>query len=77
MCALQKEMTTHSSVLAWRISGTEEPDGLPSMGLNRVGHDWSNLAAAVEAAILDQLIVLKYSLQMSLLKSWEETGKVD
>jgi hypothetical protein len=33
--------------------------------------------AAVEAAILDQLIVLKYSLQMSLLKSWEETGKVD
>ena len=77
MCALQKEMTTHSSVLAWRISGTEEPDGLPSMGLNRVGHDWSNLAAAVEAAILDQLIVLKCSLQMSLLKSWEETGKVD
>ena len=37
--ALEKEMTTHSSVLAWRIPGTAEPGGLPSMGLHRVGHD--------------------------------------
>ena len=37
---------THSSVLAWRIPGTEEPGGLPSMGSHRVGHDWSDLAAA-------------------------------
>ena len=37
--ALEKEMTTHSSVLAWRIRGTGEPGGLPSMGLHRVGHD--------------------------------------
>ena len=37
--ALEKEMATHSSVLAWRIPGTEEPDGLPSMELHRVGHD--------------------------------------
>ena len=37
--ALEKEMTTHSSILAWRIPGTEEPSGLPSMGLHRVGHD--------------------------------------
>ena len=37
--ALQKEMTTHSNVLAWRIPGTGEPGGLPSMGLHRVGHD--------------------------------------
>ena len=44
--ALEKEMATHSSVLAWRIPGTMEPDGLPSMGLHRVGHDWSDLAAA-------------------------------
>ena len=44
--ALGKEMATHSSVLAWRIPGTGEPDGLPSMGSHRVGHDWSNLAAA-------------------------------
>ena len=38
-------MATHSSVLAWRIPGTGEPGGLPSMGLHRVGHDWSYLAA--------------------------------
>ena len=37
--ALEKEMATHSSVLAWRILGTGEPGGLPSMGSHRVGHD--------------------------------------
>ena len=37
--ALEKEMATHSSVLAWRIPGTEEPSGLPSMGSQRAGHD--------------------------------------
>ena len=37
--ALEKEMATHSSVLAWRIPGTEEPGGLPSMRSQRVGHD--------------------------------------
>ena len=37
--ALAKEMATHSSVLAWRIPGTGEPGGLPSVGLHRVGHD--------------------------------------
>ena len=44
--ALEKEMATHSSVLAWRIPGTGEPGGLPSMGSHRAGHDWSDLAAA-------------------------------
>ena len=48
--ALEKVMATHSSVLAWRIPGTGEPGGLPSMGLHRVGHDWSNLAAVAAAA---------------------------
>ena len=43
-------MATHSSVLAWRIPGAGEPGGLPSMGLHRVGHDWSDLAAAAAAA---------------------------
>ena len=47
--ALEEEMTTRSSVLAWRIPGMGEPGGLPSMGLHRVGHDWSNLAAAAVA----------------------------
>ena len=37
--ALEKEMATHSSVLAWRIPETGEPGGLPSMGSHRVGHD--------------------------------------
>ena len=37
--ALEKEMATHSSVLAWRIPGTAEPGGLPSVGSHRVGHD--------------------------------------
>ena len=46
MHALEKEMATHSSILAERISGTEEPVGLLSVGLHRVRHDWSDLAAA-------------------------------
>ena len=45
--ALEKEMADHSSVLAWRIPGMGEPGGLPSLGSHRVGHDWSDLAAAV------------------------------
>ena len=48
--ALEKEMATHFSVLAWRIPGMVEPGGLPSMGLHRVGHDWSYIAAAAAAA---------------------------
>ena len=44
--ALEKEMATHSSVLAWRIPGMGEPGGLLSMGSHRVGHDWSDLVAA-------------------------------
>ena len=48
--ALEKAMATHSSVLAWRIPGLGEPGGLLSMGSHRVGHDWSDLAAAGAAA---------------------------
>ena len=44
--ALENEMATHSSILAWRMPGREEPGGLPPMGLHRVGHNWRNLAAA-------------------------------
>ena len=47
--ALEKEMATHSSVLAWRIPGMAEPRRLPSMGSHRVGQDWSDLAAAAAA----------------------------
>ena len=48
--ALEKEMATHSSVLAWRIPGTGKPSELPSMGSHRVRHDWSDLAATATAA---------------------------
>ena len=51
--ALEKEMATHSSVLAWRIPRTGVPGGLPSLGSHRVGHDWSDLAAAAAAAYMD------------------------
>ena len=47
--ALEKEMATHSSVLAWRIPGMEEPGGLLSMGSHRVRHNCSDLAAAAAA----------------------------
>ena len=47
--ALEKEMATHSSVLAWTIPGMGEPGGMPSMGSHRVGHDWSDLAAVAAA----------------------------
>ena len=52
--ALEKEMATHSSVLAWRIPGTGEPGGLPSLGSHRVGYRWSDLAAAAAAAACEE-----------------------
>ena len=55
-------MATHSSVLAWRIPGTEEPDGLPSVGSHRVGHDWSDLAAAADNIYWNRI---KHSVQFS------------
>ena len=58
--ASEKEMATHSSVLAWRITGTAEPCGLPSMRSHRVGHNWSNLAAA--AAVFYCLAVPQFCL---------------
>ena len=50
-------MANHSSILAWRIPGTEEPGGLPSMWSHRVGHDWSDLAAAAAAAKISDRMV--------------------
>ena len=46
-----EKTTFHSSVLAWRVPGTAEPGGLPSMGSYRVGHDWSDLAAVAAASV--------------------------
>ena len=48
---LEEGMVTHSSILAWRIPWTEEPGGLQSIGSQRVGHDWSNLARTAETCL--------------------------
>ena len=68
--ALEKEMATHSSVLAWRIPGTGEPGRLPSMGSHRVGHDWSDWAAAAAAASF----ILKFTVAKggNYTKTWHE-----
>ena len=55
--ALEKEMAIHSSVLAWRIPGTREPGGLPSMWSHRIRHYWSDLAAAAIAKKANSLIL--------------------
>ena len=59
---LEKEMATHSSIFAWRIPWMEEPGGLPFMGSHRVGHEWSDLAAAAAAAAI--------SVWASLVAQW-------
>ena len=64
--ALEKAMATHSSVLAWRIPGTGEPGGLPSIGPHRVGHNWSNLAAA--AAACNPHVYTSLQVNMKLLE---------
>ena len=56
-------MATYSSVLAWRIPGTGEPGGLPSMGSHRVGHDWRDLAAAAAAGLRNAEILIKMLVQ--------------
>ena len=61
--SMEKEMATHSSVLAWRIPGTGEPRGLLSMGSHRVGHDWSDLAAAAAAVhsnSIQRLVIIAF-----------------
>ena len=61
-------MATHSSILAWRIPGTEEPGGLPSMGLHRGRHDRSDLAAAAAAA----KVCFKATMRKFWLWEWRE-----
>ena len=71
--ALEKEMATHSSVLALRIPGTGEPGGLLSMGSHRVGHDWSDLAAA--AAAVGKKVFLKIHKKGKILKERRDKMK--
>ena len=60
-------MATHSSILAWRTPGTEEPGGLPSMGLHKVEHNSSDLAAAA-AAVLTMVAQVKCLLEYTVLQ---------
>ena len=66
-----KDMATHSSVLAWIIPGMGEPGGLPSLGSHRVGHNWSNLAAAAAAAVLLCSLFNKSSVRRVILSYFE------
>ena len=65
-------MATHSSILAWRIPGTEEPGGLPSLGSHRVVHDWSDLAAA--AAIKGEKAMAPHSSTLAWKIGLRSTG---
>ena len=60
LTSIQKEMATHSSILVWRIPGTEEPGGPPPMGSHRVRHDWSHLAAAAAFTFFKAYITKEY-----------------
>ena len=79
--ALEKEMATHSSILAWRIPGKGEPGGLPSMGSHRVGHNWSDLAAAAATTLWcfflkpekDQSSILNEKWKLSWMSSLQES----
>ena len=68
--ALEKEMATHSSVLAWRIPGMGEPGGLPSMGSHRVRHDWSDLTAAAAVPILHCLDYCSFTTGLAFDNIW-------
>ena len=59
-----EKIAIHSSILAWRIPGTEEPGGLPSMGSHRVRHDWSDLAAA--ASLPHSIVFLYFFLHLCI-----------
>ena len=65
--ALEKEMATHSSVLAWGIPGTGDPGGLLSMGSYRVGHNWSDLAAGIISNLLEHSCLNKVSKDLPLI----------
>ena len=67
--ALEKVMATYSSILTWRIPGTAEPGGLPSMGSHRVGHDWSDLAAAAAGTSKRRIVHYLYFGDFLILSS--------
>ena len=64
-------MATHSSILSWTITGTEDPGELPSMGSHRVGHDWSDLAAAARRVSIFPTLALEHCI---FRMRWEQSG---
>ena len=73
---LEKEMATHSSILAWRIPRTEEPGGLQSMGSQRVRHDWSGLAAVAAAGFSNMWTKNLQMIKLDLEKAEESEIKL-
>ena len=67
---LEKGIASHCSNLAWRITGTEEPCGLQSMGLQRVGHDWSDFAGMHARTPLANKLNLRRVLPELWISSW-------
>ena len=72
--ALEKEVATHSSVLAWKIPETGETGGLPSVGLHRVGHDWNDLAAAAAVDHVEKAMAAHSSALAWKIPWMEEPG---
>ena len=70
-------MATHSSVLAWRIPGTGEPGGLLSLGLHRVGHDWSDLAAAATFELADRAEQTALPVCVGLIQSLDGLNRTE
>jgi len=73
--ALEKEMASHFGVLAWRIPGTGEPGGLPSMGSHRVGYDWSNLEAVADVDRASQVALVVKNLPANA-RDIRDTGSI-
>ena len=73
--ALEKEMATHSSVLAWRIPGTGEPGGLLSVASHRVRHDWSDLAG--KAGVLQSMGSQRVGQDMTEWLNWTKLTKLN
>ena len=71
--SLEKEMATYSSILAWRIPWTEEPDGLQSIRMQRIRHDWSDLTYVDDTTLMGES---KKELKSLLMKVKEESEKV-
>ena len=74
--ALEKEMATHSSILAWRILGMGEPGGLPSMGSHRVRYDWSDLAAAAYCPNLWGSSLSIHKPVLGIEKQWKNPSSI-